>query len=182
MPRTIAEPPISLRKSDHVEVETHGDQFWPPINLENRMNKTHLYVDTEFNGFAGELISLGIFEPLSLSTFYSLVKVPENPHPWVLEHVLSKTEGEEVLGEELTRKSLWDFTKSFDNVVFVADWPEDLGHVAMLMCGPDGFRPSIQFEMKLIKSRHQQLTNPHHALADARDLGTWAHANKFLWI
>ena len=44
---------------------------------------TYIYLDTEFNGFGGELISLALVEPISGKTFYRVKQIPMAPHPWV---------------------------------------------------------------------------------------------------
>ena len=48
-----------------------------------------LYLDTEFNGFGGQLISLALASPTG-DNFYEAVPLPraEILHPWVAEHVV----------------------------------------------------------------------------------------------
>ena len=47
-----------------------------------------LYLDTEFNGFGGELVSMGIATGASGNHFYEVLPHPDKWHPWVAENVV----------------------------------------------------------------------------------------------
>jgi hypothetical protein len=152
------------------------------------MKRTYLYCDTEFNGFGGELISLALVNPEDGSCWYGIKDLTGMEfHPWVAEHVIPKLRPE--IGGEYEnytfRNQLWQYIKPYvledHKITIVADWPEDLGHFASHMCWEGGQRPRVNFDLRLISSKHQQVTDPHNALADAWDLGNWCHANKDKW-
>jgi hypothetical protein len=46
------------------------------------------FLDTEFNGFGGELISLALVPEHGDQEFYVVLPLPETLHPWVERHVV----------------------------------------------------------------------------------------------
>lgn len=147
--------------------------------------RTYLYCDTEYNGFGGELISLALVNPEDFSSWYGVkYQTRMSIHPWVRDNVLPKLYNDgHCLDEYDFRKGLWQYVGNYNDtrITIVADWPEDLAHFAYHMCWSEGQRPRINFDMRLISTKHQQTTDPHNALADAWDLGNWCHANKDKW-
>lgn len=148
--------------------------------------KVHLYCDAEFNGFGGELISMALYEPITGNQFYAEKLLNHGMiEPWVMENVVPKLVfGNSLYSDKDFREALWRWLQQHwgnRKIVVVADWPEDLAHFASHMCKDNGVRCGIQFEMKLIKSEHEQTTDPHFAPSDAYDLAIWAHANKDKW-
>jgi hypothetical protein len=130
-----------------------------------------LFLDTEFNGFNGQLISMALVpqDPGERSEFYKELIVTDQLDPWVRENVvphlvlppISRSEFQDALANYL-----WDVGPC----VIVADWPDDIRHFCeSLITGPGmmiNLYHSIQFELDLT-IQYESLV-PHNALHDAR--------------
>lgn len=129
------------------------------------------YIDTEFNGFGGKLMSMAIVpEDVSLPEFYCELEIKDQLHPWVKQNVaphmflvpLNYSKFQSTLSAYL-----WSM-KDYE-VVIVADWPDDIRYFCeSLITGP-GMRintPNIKFELDL--SIEYVSLVPHNALWDAR--------------
>ena len=46
------------------------------------------FLDTEFNGFGGELISIALVPEYGDQEFYAVLPLPAYLHPWVERHVI----------------------------------------------------------------------------------------------
>ena len=138
------------------------------------------FLDTEYNGFGGQLISIALVPEAGEEEFYAVLPLPETLHPWVEVHVVPYLRMVPVAlyqpmtsaeaGLELARYLAHDPLP-----VIVADWPDDIAHFCMLLTpGPA--------EMVDIDTVHFQLLRtpgfstaanskvPHNALHDARSL------------
>lgn len=134
-------------------------------------------MDTEFNGFGGELISLALVSSNN-EEFYGVYKIPNNPQPWVKEHVIPylKWPGldDSILPdpEFMQKFSLWIYR--FRDAEIVADWPADIEHFCKLLTyygSQMGWRNPANFRFKLIDRLHDYSSEvPHNALSDARAL------------
>jgi len=133
-----------------------------------------LYLDTEFNGFGGELISLALISSVTMKEWYEVLPCDlDNLHPWVEEHVMPFL-GKGYISKEKFKASLWEFMREHQQEAVIADWPEDLGHLMMQMCDIGGIMPKIeQLDMRLINSGKLYSAIPHNALEDARALMQW---------
>lgn len=132
-----------------------------------------LYLDTEFNGFGGDLISLALVPSNDDKPFYEIWDIPEKPHPWVKENVLP------VLSPLLEPKAdKSDFMYKFSKYVYAyrdaeiyADWPADIEHFCHLLTwhgSENGFRIPANFTMKIInRVKDYRSEIPHNALHDA---------------
>lgn len=131
------------------------------------------YLDTEFNGFGGALISLAIApaDP-SLPSFYRVVEHVGPIDPWVAQHVVP------FLGEPPRQRGdvaaeLALFLAGVPGpVTIVADWPTDFEHLlALLITGPGQMTRAPDFDMEFRRlpgfntANHSHM--PHNALADA---------------
>lgn len=134
-----------------------------------------LYLDTEFNGFGGELISLALVSEDGRE-WYEVLPVPRIPHPWVQEHVIPKIGKLPIEGWEF-RESLCAFLRQFDGAEIIADWPADFEHLCNHMTGIGaelGCRLAIECRMTLLRgSPDISPEDPHNALSDARALRDW---------
>ncbi len=131
-----------------------------------------LYLDCEFNGFHGELISMALVSSETGKSWYRRLPDPDKVHPWVLEHVMP------LLGiapdpPSVFRASLWQFLKYHENEIVVADWPEDFAHLMQWLCEPNGVAPRLELTLQLIHSGELKPEVPHNALSDARALMEW---------
>lgn len=140
------------------------------------------FIDTEFNGFGGELISLAIVSEAGASVYLCL---PENEldrldiDPWVNRHVLPVVASPDALPECLPRadwaRRLSSYFKGAQAIEFVADWPEDIQHLMqVLMIRPGEMIPLPDFSISCVRavSWPNQLDGAvrHNALWDARAL------------
>ncbi len=131
-----------------------------------------LFIDGEWNGFGGELISIALVAEDGRE-FYAVLGC-DNPAPWVAENVMPKLgaplglhPGESVESVQV-RISL--FLAQFDVVHIVADWPEDIERFCRLLITGPGTRidtPPLTMEVLRVDAPSE---NPHNALADARGL------------
>ena len=129
-----------------------------------------LFLDTEFNGFGGGLISMALVpEDNSQPEFYKELEICEQLHPWVRENVVpqlfmmpcSRNEFQQALGEYLWRMG---------ECTIVADWPDDIRYLCdSLIVGPGemmAFVPNLKFELD--QGIEYESMVPHNALHDAR--------------
>jgi|TARA_R110001606_G_scaffold327480_1_gene474414 hypothetical protein len=129
------------------------------------------FLDTEFNGFGGELISIALVpENDGLAPFYAAVEC-KNLTPWVVEHIIPVLDVEQV-----TRSGLVDLFADYlgddPEPVLVADWPEDIAHAArLLVIGPGLMKPvrNIRFDLvdAALVSSGEGSAIPHNAYHDA---------------
>ncbi len=139
------------------------------------------FLDTEFNGFGGELISLALVPDHGDQEFYALLALPEEIHPWVARHVVpylnSVPAG--VRHETMTRleaaTALVAYFADDEDPVIVADWPDDIAYFcSLLVTGPGDMVPigSLRFEFVSSPGFSTAAISkvPHNALHDARAL------------
>ena len=135
----------------------------------------NIYIDTEFNDFGGELISLAMVDEDGRE-FYAVLNCA-NPTPWVAENVIP------VLGQRFaslrmlqTRMEAW--LAEYPCVHIVADWPEDIAHFCRSLITGPGMRldtPPLTLEVRRDLSSEASAI-PHNALEDARAI--WRAAKK----
>lgn len=137
----------------------------------------NLYLDTEFDGHGGTLISLALVGDNG-SKWYGLFD-SFCGDPWVAEHVAPKLYAlnPTISGDrETVRFSLGEFLTDRAGCTIWADWPADFGHLMSLMCG-DSYNESfmIQCTMQLIVTPpgEPKPEFPHNALSDAEALMRW---------
>lgn len=136
------------------------------------------FLDAEFNGFGGELISLALVpEGAGLPSFYEATECAE-PTAWVAEHVLPVLRTEVVTPRELADRFA-EYLLDDEDPLLVADWPEDIAHAArLLITGPGQMKPirSIRFQLvdpAIVGAGDDGRTlneTPHNALSDATAL------------
>ena len=131
------------------------------------------FLDTEFNGFGGKLMSMALVpENNTFPEFYKELEIKDQLHPWVRENVAPHmfldpcTYGK--FQQELANY-LWN---NKEETVIIADWPDDIRHFCeSLITGPGerlGLLPNIKFELDW-GIEYESLV-PHNALHDARGI------------
>lgn len=136
---------------------------------------TRLYLDTEFNGFGGALMSVALVpQDPALATFYAVVAISEPVDPWVAQHVVPNL-WDEPLSRDLVSADIAGYIRSFDTPVIIADWPTDFEHLlSLLITGPGSMQalPDLQMDFMNLHgfntADHSRV--PHNALEDARAL------------
>ena len=150
------------------------------------MKRDKYYLDTEFNGYGGELISIALVHESGRS-IYLIDPSLENPiDPWVAENVYPKlllypTDNERIIklmSRSEMGKELATFINSYDNPpLIISDYPSAIKYFCdIISTGPSTVSAlnGIQFEIKRVDSYPTLLEGAiqHNALWDAR-----AHKN-----
>lgn len=133
-----------------------------------------LFLDTEFNGFGGRLISMALVpEDDSSQEFYKEIEMSDQLAPWVRDNVIphlilvpsSYNEFQQALAQYLQKVNF-----HHGDCIIVADWPDDIRYFCeALITGPGemiALNHTITFELDL-NIKYESLV-PHNALHDAR--------------
>lgn len=136
------------------------------------------FLDTEFNGMGGDLISLALVSDDNRELY--LATPCYSPVPWVAENVLP------IVGcpgavplicdmEKWGLQIMWFLAKDPNSPTIVADWPDDISYFCKaLIVGPGQMVniPSLNFEMVRVDAYPTDLPGAaqHNALWDARAL------------
>jgi hypothetical protein len=140
------------------------------------------YLDTEFNGFGGALISLALVpEEDGAAPFYEAVHC-DAPTPWVAAHVLPVLGIAPISSETLSLR-LQDYLGDDPHPVLVADWPEDIALAARAMILSPGRRINLDrvgFELCDAFGFDAALVSevPHNAYHDAVALRHFMRARR----
>lgn len=93
-----------------------------------------IFIDTEFNGWQGELISLALVAE-DAKEFYEVLGC-RAPIPWVQENVMPVLNKDQILLRTFQNK-LDKWLSKFTYVELIADWPDDIKHFCeVLITGP----------------------------------------------
>lgn len=139
-----------------------------------------LFLDTEFNGFGGELISLALV-PETGPSWYGVRTIPEKLDPFVAEHVIPKLE-RDPMGPAIFNASLSEYLLRYYDATVIADWPADFEHLCNQLTyrgREKGWALPVLLTMKLINTPALNPVNPHNALSDAQALRDWYVAHDF---
>ncbi|RKG45483.1 hypothetical protein D7V68_15675 [Acinetobacter cumulans] len=127
-----------------------------------------LFLDCEFNGFGGELISMALVDE-NEKYFYEVLPCM-NPTSWVFNNVIPILNKQTIDLKEF-KENLFNFLNHYETIHIVADWPEDFSlflTTLMLQQGVCMTTPKLTMEL------WQSDTNltidseiPHNALQDA---------------
>lgn len=132
-----------------------------------------LWIDTEFNEFRGELISIAIVDEQGRE-FYEVLPPPLAGYgPWVAQHVVPILHKKAITMAELQAK-LHAFLAGYKSAHLVADWPEDIEHFLRLLIvgpgqriGPDRWTMEVRRDLP---NTADTSAIPHNALEDAKAL------------
>lgn len=140
------------------------------------------FLDCEFNGFDGPLISIALVpEAEGQGEFYAVLPC-HRPQRWVADHVMPQLEAVPQSRADVVA-ALTAYLLSDPAPQLVADWPEDIAHAAALLA----FRgrrtvPHVRFDLLNLPGFEtaSMSARPHNALADARALRTEVLAREAL--
>lgn len=147
---------------------------------------TRLYLDCEFNGHGGELISLALAGEDG-KHWYGFWGTPAPLDPWVEAHVMPKIVLEDlrpmnlmpgsvraIPDRQLFREGLRIFLAARAPAIIYADWPDDFAHLMRAMSGPS-YEKSwlVECDMRLLGHSDPRPEHPHNALSDAIALMHW---------
>jgi hypothetical protein len=138
------------------------------------------FLDTEFNGFGGALLSLALV-PEDGEEFYVAVDCDEPIHPWVAQNVVPYLGHVPVglvsppLSRDAAANALANYLAHDPAPEIVADWPDDIAHFnQLLLVGPGRMVavPDLTFRLANLPgfSTAENSAVPHNALHDARAL------------
>jgi hypothetical protein len=138
------------------------------------------FLDTEFNGFGGALLSLALV-PEDGPEFYVTLACPDPLVPWVERNVAPFLDTVPVglVSERLPREQAAAAVSAYlamdPTPAIVADWPEDIAQFCgLLMTGPGLMVPVPPIDFRLLPlsgfSTAANSNVPHNALHDARAL------------
>ncbi len=135
-----------------------------------------IWIDTEFNGFNGELLSIALVAEDG-TEFYEILMYSSATDPWVAEHVMPVMNKHTGLGlrKPISRcrvtRLLQHFLMQFESIHVIADWPEDIAHFCrLLLTEVPGERintPPLMMEIVRFDAPSEV---PHNALSDARGM------------
>ncbi|NBR25956.1 MAG: hypothetical protein EBU08_19680 [Micrococcales bacterium] len=141
---------------------------------------TKYYLDTEFNGFGGELLSIALVEEGNVSSFYATLKQPEGYEEWVRDNVvpiLYSVPEKIWIFRELKKIQITAILQEYlkPNAHIIADWPDDIRYFCdLLITAPGGMIniPRISFEVVKIDAYPTILSGAvrHNAWWDAQAL------------
>lgn len=132
------------------------------------------YLDTEFNGFGGEILSIALVPAdKTLTSFYrEFDRSKIALEPWVAMNVKFEPSGFPQETEDTVAKHLAHLFKNDRTPHVIADWPEDIFHLnRILLTGPGEMVPVRSLTSQFIRIRNWSTAEhskvPHHALYDA---------------
>lgn len=131
----------------------------------------NIWIDCEFNGFGGKLISMALVPELQQwHSFYQVLPLsyygPVNP--WVQANVipvLYKDPCKSIIQFQLKLK---EFLSQYVEVTIIADWPDDIKYFCEALITGPGCRMSTPIlNMKIVRDDTVSAI-PHNALEDAK--------------
>jgi hypothetical protein len=139
------------------------------------------FLDTEYDGFGGALLSLALVPEDGGEEFYVVIDHDRVNDPWVERNVLPylDTVPENLKGPRLSRAAAAHAHSSWlahdEAPDIIADWPEDLAQLSMLLItGPGQMHPVPPLTLRFVPlhgfSTAANSAVPHNALHDARSL------------
>ena len=139
------------------------------------------FLDTEYNGSGGQLLSLALVPEDGGEEFYVTLQCDAPLDPWVERHVLPYLDmvPEGLVSPRLSRQAaaaaLAGWLAHDEAPDIVADWPEDLAQLSMLLVTGPGMMVtvpplSLHFVPLHGFSTAANSVVPHNALHDARAL------------
>lgn len=135
-----------------------------------------IWIDTEFNGFGGRLLSVALVAEDG-SYLYEVLPLALQPCvDWVAENVIPQIfinpaggKIEHATSTGLVSHLLSNFLMKYDHVEIIADWPDDIKYLMQLMILGPGIAITTQPVMTFTINRELNGTSriPHHAYFDA---------------
>lgn len=127
------------------------------------------WIDTEFNDFRGELISMALVGEDGRE-FYAAVEFGD-PEPWIANHVVPVIEAPLITRMQFDAELL-EFLAGYSSLHVISDWPDDIKHFCDALHFSPGvtlWRGGLTFEVRFgVPSPDQISKIPHNALEDAR--------------
>jgi deoxyhypusine synthase len=141
----------------------------------------NIYIDCEFNGFGGQLISMALVAEDG-NEFYEVVPLLEEADPWVAKHVMPILNKDAVSPHNFKQK-LYRFINQYNEIHVIADWPGDIRYFCEeLIVGPSIMKHTkhtpAKMTMEIIRDINSISRLPHNALEDARAIAAYMMGSK----
>lgn len=131
----------------------------------------NVFIDCEFNGFGGDLLSMALVADDG-EEFYEVRSLEKDREyvRWVADNVVPHLNKDPV-NREVFQSRLWQFINQYSEVHLIADWPDDIKYFCMELIVTPGV--CINTPSKLTMEINRQLSSTssvilHNALEDAR--------------
>ena len=139
------------------------------------------FLDTEYDGFGGKLLSIALVPEDGGEEFYAVIEHDGVASEWVARHVVPFLDmvPEPLKGPRLAREDAADalarWLEHDEAPDIVADWPEDLAQLSMLLVTGPGLMVAVPgLTLRFVPlhgfSTAANSAVPHNALHDARAL------------
>ncbi|NIJ06467.1 hypothetical protein FHS31_000049 [Sphingomonas vulcanisoli] len=137
------------------------------------------FLDTEFDGFGGPLLSLALAAEDG-EDYYVVIPHDHEPTPWVARHVVPYLKSVpdtlyNQLDREAAARDVAAFLRTDPDPEIIADWPEDIALFCRLLLIQETEIPDIRaLRFRFVRtpgfSTARNSKVPHNALHDARAL------------
>lgn len=127
----------------------------------------NIYIDCEFNGWMGELLSFAMVADDG-AEFYAVLPEPIIWDKWCFENVFPVLNKAPVASFADFRVAFIEFLRGYRDPMIIADWPADIMYFSQVLLGR-GHEESILIpcSMKLVGCDYVSEIQ-HNALSDAR--------------
>lgn len=137
------------------------------------------YLDTEFNGHRGQLLSLALVRE-DLLSYYGIVRITEKLDPWVKEHVIPFLRDVPARNVAIVNcastavlaRDLEIFLCNDADPIIITDWPDDIKYFCQILITKPGEMvsiPRLKFEMVRVNAYPTMIADAvqHNAWWDA---------------
>lgn len=130
------------------------------------------FIDTEFDGFGGDLISMALVREDGHHRYWVLQTAVNAKNEWVINNVLPliyKGSPQIVVNTIDLSRQIYRFLKKDQDITIIADWPDDIKYFCSTMVFGAGqcrglTKVKFQFDRQYGSSESKY---PHNALYDA---------------
>lgn len=131
----------------------------------------NIWIDTEFNEFGGDLISMALVADDG-QEFYEVLYLEndEKYGSWVYFNVVPYL-NKDPIDKQVFQAKLWQFINQWDEVHIIADWPDDIKYFCMSLITAPGMCIGTPLNLTMQIDRELNTESsaiPHNALEDAR--------------
>lgn len=142
----------------------------------------NIWIDTEFNEFGGDLISMALVAADG-QEFYEVLNLQndEKYGSWVFANVVPYL-NKDPIDKLVFQTELWRFINQWDEVHIIADWPDDIKYFCMSLITAPGMCIGTPLKMTMQIDRELNTESSailHNALEDARAIKrSWGKREK----
>jgi len=142
----------------------------PAKAITKRNGNVRIWIDTEFDGSGGRLISMALVAEDG-KEWYEILDGPRATDSWVADNVMPVLGSKWPLSRAEMAQSLKLWLAQFTSVHIIADYPDDIAYFCRLLITAPGemiSTPPLSFEIdRSLPSTRDWSAVPHNALEDA---------------